>query len=114
MESDVLRRTRIILISVAGIVLLLAVRTVFAFVRYSQVERGFASVHLGESRAGVIAKIGRPNYYAGKCGVIHFPGKDCSLEYVYSHPFAPIVPDYYIVSFSADHRVIEAGPFDSP
>ena len=54
MESDVLRRTRIILISVAGIVLLLAVRTVFAFVRYSQVERGFASVHVGESRAAVI------------------------------------------------------------
>jgi len=108
------RRTRIILILVAGIFLILAVRTVFAFVRYSQVERGFASVHVGESRAGVIAKIGRPNYYAGKCGVIHFPEKDCSMEYVYSHPFAPIVPDYYIVSFSSDDRVIESGPWNSP
>ena len=114
MESDVLRSTRIILISVAGIVLLLAVRTVFAFVRYSQVERGFASVHVGESRAAVITTIGKPNYHAGKCGVIHFPDKGCSLEYVYSHPFAPIVPDYYIVSFSPDDRVIEADQWNSP
>jgi hypothetical protein len=113
-EADVSRRTRIILILVAGIVLILAVRTLLAFVRYSQVERGFGSVHLGESRTAVITKIGKPNYYAGKCGVIHFPDKNCSLEYVYSHPFAPIVPDYYIVSFSPDDRVIEVDPWNSP
>jgi hypothetical protein len=108
------RRTRVILISAASIVLVLAVRTVFAFIPYSEVERGFASVRVGETRTAVITSIGKPNYYAGKCGVIHFPDKNCALEYVYSHPFAPIVPDYYIISFSADDRVIEAGPWDSP
>lgn len=108
------RRTRNVLILVASIVLVLVVRAVFAFTRYSKVERGFASVHVGESRAAVIAKIGKPNYYAGKCGVISSPDKNCALEYVYSHPFAPIVPDYYIVSFSPDDRVIEAEQWNSP
>ena len=56
MEADVLRRTRIILILVAAIVLVLAVRTVFAFVRYSRVERVFASIQVGECRAAVIKK----------------------------------------------------------
>ena len=114
MEANVSRRTRVILILVASIVLVLAVQTVVAFARYSKVERGFASVHLGESRAVVITKIGKPNYYAGKCGVIHFPDKNCALEYVYSHPFAPIVPEYHIVSFSPDDRVIEAHNWSSP
>jgi hypothetical protein len=113
LEADVLRRTRIILI-LAAIVLVLAVRTVFVFARYSRVERVFASIQVGESRAAVIKQIGKPNYHGGKCGVIHVPDKNCSLEYVYSHPFAPIVPDYYIVSFSSDDHVIEADQWNSP
>jgi len=108
------RRARVALIAVTGIVLVLAALTVVAFGRYSQVERGFASVHLGESRALIIAEIGKPNYHAGKCGVIHFPDKNCALEYVYSHPFAPIVPQYYIVSFDQHDRVIEADVWISP
>jgi hypothetical protein len=114
LESDVSRRTHVILILVATIVVVLAVRTVVAFARYSKVERGAESIHLGEPRALVITKIGNPNYHAGKCGVIHFPDKNCALEYVYSHPFAPIVPQYYIVSFSPDDRVIEADWWTSP
>jgi hypothetical protein len=58
--------------------------------------------------------MGKPNYYAGRCGVIHVPDKRCAVEYVYSHPFAPLVPEYYIVSFSSDDRVIEADQWDSP
>jgi hypothetical protein len=112
------RRTRIILILTASIVLVLVVRTVFAFTRYWKVERGFASVHVGEPRAAVITKIGRPNYHAGKCGVIHSPDKkhekNCALEYVYSHSFAPFIPIYYIVSLSSDDHVIEADLWGSP
>src|SRR6267154_809088 len=108
------RRSVVILISVTSIVLVLAAQIIVAFVRYSKVLRGFASVHMGESRAVVITKIGKPNYYEGKCGVIHFPDQNCALEYVYSHPFAPILPTYYIVSFSPDDRVIEADWWDSP
>jgi hypothetical protein len=58
--------------------------------------------------------MGKPNYYAGKCGEIHVPDKSCAVEYVYSHPFAPLVPQYYIVSFSQDDRVIEADEWNSP
>jgi hypothetical protein len=32
---------------------------------------------------------------------------------VYSHPFAPLVPEYYIVAFSPEDRVIEADEWDS-
>jgi len=61
-----------------------------------------------------MGKMGKPNYHSGPCGVIHFPDKSCAKEYVYSHPFAPLVPEYYIVAFSSDDRVIEAAPWSSP
>jgi hypothetical protein len=108
------RRARVILILAFGIVLVLSVRTVVAFARFSRVKREFVSVQNGESRASVITKLGKPNYYAGAGGVIHIPDKNCAAEYVYSNPFAPLVPDYYIVSFSSDDRVIEAGWWNLP
>lgn len=30
--------------------------------------------------------------------MIHFPDKSCALEYLCSHPFTALVPEYYIVS----------------
>lgn len=92
----------------------LAAKTISAFTHYAKVERSFASVQMGDARISVIGKMGEPNYHAGKCGVIHAPDKSCALEYVYSHPFAPLVPEYYIISFSQDDRVIEADEWDSP
>jgi hypothetical protein len=108
------RNSRASLIFLACILFLLAVRVVVAFARYSKVERQVAFIQIGDSRASVIARIGMPNYYSGTCGVIHFPDKKCAVEYVYSHPFAPLVPEYHIVSFSNDDRVIESDQWDSP
>jgi hypothetical protein len=88
-------------------------KTVFAFVRFGKVEREFSAIQRGESRAAVVARLGRPNYYEGKCGTISAPYKDCSYEYVYSDPFAPWIPMYYVVSF-ADDSVIDASYLSSP
>ena len=113
-NRHVSRNIRKALILGIAVLLVLALRTVVAFARFSKVEREYASIQHGQSRASVTAKLGKPNYHAGKCVVIHVPGKRCAMEYVYSHPFAPLVPDYYIVSFSADDRVIEADRWTSP
>lgn len=42
------------------------------------------------------------------------PVGNCATEYVYSHPLAPFLPDYYVFSFSADGRVIQAIHLVSP
>ena len=99
-----------------ALALLIAVslKAIYAFTRYSRVEHNFSSIQMGDSRASVVSKIGKPNYHSGPCGVIHFPSKTCASEYVYSHPFAPLVPEYYIVAFSADDRVVEADTWSSP
>lgn len=108
------RKVRVALILSLSVLLVLAIRATIAFRRYEKAEKSFPSVQIGDSRATVLGKMGKPNYHEGKCGVIHFPDKNCAVEYVYSHPFAPLVPEYHIISFSADDRVIEADEFDSP
>ena len=85
-----------------------------AFRAYSRVEQEFSSINPGDRLEMVNARLGKPNYHLGKCGVIQPPAQTCALEYVYSHPFAPIIPDYYVVTFSNDHRVIEANRWSSP
>jgi hypothetical protein len=97
-----------------GVLFVLAVRTIYVFARFSKVERQFTSVQTGDSRDSVVTKIGKPNYHSDGCGVIHAPDKGCATEYVYSHPFAPFIPEYYIVYFSSDGRVINADRWDSP
>ena len=96
------------LLSIAGL------RIAISFVRFSKVEREFASVQIGQSRQEIVSRFGKPRYYSGRCGVIADPLKACSLEYVYGHPFAPLIPEYYIVSFSSDERVIHADRYSSP
>jgi|SRR5689334_22012410 len=108
------RKARVALVLTFCILLAFGAKTLIAFGRYKRAERSSASVQIGDSRTSVIERMGKPNYHAGKCGVIHFPDKNCAVEYVYSHPFAPLVPEYYIVSFSSDDHVIEASPWSSP
>ncbi len=105
------RNTRIALMFGVGVVLVLTLRTIVAFIRFSKVEREFASIERGESRDSVTAKLGKPSF--AKCGA--GPHRNnCDEEYEYSHPFAPLVPQYFIVSFSADDKVIEANSLTSP
>ena len=108
-------RKSVIFSLLCGFLLLVAgLRIAISFVRFSKVERKFASIQVGQSRQEIISRLGKPHYYSGRCGVIADPLKTCTLEYVYGHPFAPLIPDYYIVSFSSDERVIQADRYSSP
>jgi HAMP domain-containing protein len=108
------RRTSIGLVFVAAALLALSVWTAFAFRRLSRTEQQFPSVHAGDSRVSVLAKLGKPNYHAGECGVMQPRTEGCAVEYVYSHPFAPIIPEYYVVLFSSDDLVTHAERWESP
>ena len=110
-----MRKTgRVIRIAVLALTSLLAGWAAFTFTRFRIVEHQFPSVKLGDSRESVVSRLGDPNFHHGPCGVIHVAAKKCVTEYVYSHPFAPLLPDYYIVSFSAESKVIEADRWTSP
>src|ERR1700679_789250 len=92
-----MRKRTLVSLALACLLLILGLKASISFARFSKVEREFNSVAVGQSRLAIVRKLGRPNYYSGSCGVIHNSPQSCVLEYVYGHPFAPLVPEYYIV-----------------
>jgi hypothetical protein len=92
----------------------IGVRVAYSFVRFSIVENRISQIKAGQPRTFVVSKLGMPNYHAGACGEIGRSDKNCALEYDYSHPLAPFIPEYQVIQFSADDQVIAVEEWDSP
>ena len=77
-------------------------------------ESAFNELKVNDSREFVLKTMGRPWKDDG-CGEF-LGGKSpgCSEEFVYANPFAPYVPEYWIVSFDSSGRVIDRYYTTSP
>jgi outer membrane protein assembly factor BamE (lipoprotein component of BamABCDE complex) len=92
-----------------------AARFSYSYLQFHAVGSRFHRVKIGETRQQVRNILGKPNYHDGPCNDdILAPPKGCEWEYVYSFPLAPLVPEYYVVSFSKEDRVIRAVHTTSP
>src|SRR5580692_3470159 len=80
----------------------LGIWAAYSFGRFNQIQRDFTKVQAGQSSASVIAALGKPNYHSGACLQDLTNTPKCSKQLVYSHPFAPLVPEYYVVSLTSD------------
>jgi len=108
------KRTIFIVVGIS-LILILGLRTTMKFAQWTKVQREFDSIQVGQSRLTVLGKLGKPNYYDGPCGrSFTNPLPTCAIEYVYGHPFSPLDPEYYVVSFSSEDRVIQADRWSSP
>jgi hypothetical protein len=90
----------------------------WAIYRDSQLLDGFDKVKIGASEAEVSARLGKPKRVE-PCGEFFGPlPKDlpvgCASEYLYASPFAPLLPQYYVVRFDASGHVLETVPLSSP
>ena len=82
--------------------------------RVRQLESGSAHIGIGDSRNAVVAQLGQP-WKKTHCG--EFLGGSppgCHDEYVYANPYAPLLPEYWTVSFNADGRVVNVVRLASP
>lgn len=109
-----MNRKRIVWYVLLAAVFLLLARFAYSEWRFHAVGRNFDRIHDGQTRREVIAILGKPNYHAGACLYDLHISDHCSSELVYSPPFAPWIPHYYVVDFSGDGNVIAAGELTSP
>jgi hypothetical protein len=96
------------------LVLLLTLKVSYSFLRFHHVRRTFDQIGIGFSRERVLDKLGQPNYHSGACLDDMKLSALCDRELVYSYPFAPWVPEYYVVDFSSDGRVLDREHVISP
>ncbi len=108
-----MKAKRIIAVCAGIAVALVSARMVYSFSRFREVGERFDRVHEGQTWNDVITLLGKPNYHEGTC-LQDLSGSGCVSELVYSHPFAPCMPEYYVIDLSADNRVISASHLISP
>ena len=86
----------------------------FRLVRFHTIEARLASVKPGMRQAQVDSLLGGPSTRSVGCRYISLPSSACSLEYDYSHPLAPVLPEYIVVLFNDEGRVTNAYHTTSP
>ena len=84
-----------------------------AFYRNARLETRFARVHAGLTDLEVLNVLGKPAWIE-PCGKSFGPPKEHCMEYIYRNSFAPIVPEYWSVSFNANKQVEATYRYDSP
>jgi hypothetical protein len=103
---------------VGCIVLTGALWLAWAIVRGKQLEKGFDEIATGATEREVMQKLGRPKRVE-KCGEFFGPLpkeelENCSREYFYASPFAPLLAEYFVFRFDANNRVSSKSPYSSP
>jgi hypothetical protein len=63
-------------------------------------------VRPGEAKADVLKQMGNP-WKDEECGFLGGSSKKCTEEFVYAHPYAPLLPEYWVISFDQNRRVID-------
>lgn len=106
-------KTQKIYLAVGGLLTLWAL---YHFVSGYRVNWNFDRVPIGASKAEVVRLLGTP-WKVDKCGELFGggpPNPACAEEYLYKTPFAPLVPNYYSISFDSSGRVMEKYFYSSP
>jgi len=68
---------------------------------------------IGSSNQEVINLLGRPSWVE-PCGKSFGTARPNCTEYIYRNSFAPLVPEYYSVSFDTSGHVIDKYVYSSP
>jgi hypothetical protein len=106
-------KTHKIYLAVGG---LLAIWSLYHLVNGYRVNWNFDRVPIGASKAEVVRLLGTP-WKIDKCGELFGggpPNPACAEEYLYRTLFAPLVPNYYSISFDSSGRVMEKYFYSSP
>ncbi len=81
--------------------------------RNSRLERMFKSVHAGASEKQVLQLLGKPSRVE-PCGKSFGPSLANCIEYIYRDSFAPMIPQYWSVSFDTSGPVQKTFIYQSP
>lgn len=79
--------------------------TLWTLMHSRSVEHAFVRVQLGDEEAAVARAMGKPAHLQ-PCEPRLQQSPRCATEMLYKHPFAPVVPEFWILSLDEDHRVV--------
>jgi hypothetical protein len=115
-EKHPVERAGVLLVLI--VVLAPFVLLVWAFWRDQSLAEGFDKITVGATQEGVVRLMGKPKKTL-KCGEFFGPipkeqSEGCTKEFLYPSPFAPVLPQYYVVRFDANNHVKSTAQYSSP
>jgi hypothetical protein len=89
-----------------------------AILRDKQLRKCFDEIAFGATERDFLQKLGRAKRVE-KCGEFFGPLPkeeltDCSKEYFYASPFAPLLPEYFVFRFDVNNRLSCKSAYSSP
>jgi|HubBroStandDraft_1064217.scaffolds.fasta_scaffold204140_2 hypothetical protein len=87
---------------------------IWPFVRVNKLEHSFSLVNDNDAKSLVLERMGPPWKDEGCGQYLGGQPTGCAEEFIYAHPFAPYVPEYWVVDFGSNHRVINHVHLVSP
>ena len=91
----------------------IAVMLGWGFYRNSRISSRYDAVSVGASDQQVVRLLGTPSWVE-PCGKSFGTPKPNCTEYIYRNSFAPLLPEYYSVSFDTSGHVVDKYVYSSP
>jgi hypothetical protein len=85
----------------------------WGFLRNSRIGGQFERVNVGASKEEVVRLLGTPSWIE-PCGKSFGTPRPNCTEYIYRNSFAPLMPEYYSISFDTSGHVIDTYVYSSP
>jgi hypothetical protein len=105
---------RIQMFTILGLVFTVISLIAWPVIRVHHLEDSFSNVQENDTKDLVLKRMGNP-WKDEECGkYIGGQPTGCTEELTYAHPYAPYVPEYWIIDLNSDHRVINHVRLISP
>ncbi len=96
-----------------AVVVLIAAMLGWGLYRNARIAARYERVNLGASSDQVVRLLGTPSWIE-PCGKSFGTPKPNCTEYIYRNSFAPLVPEFYSVSFDTNGHVTDKYVYSSP
>lgn len=108
-----MKRGRLFAILVIGLIIIGGL-IVWPLLRTSRLSKAFTGIKRNDTKDMVLKQMGSP-WKNERCGAYlgGFP-PGCAEEFIYAHPYAPYLPEYWIIYFDSNHQVISSAHLVSP
>jgi hypothetical protein len=100
--------------AILGFLALVGTLVLWPVLRTRHLSAFFSGIKENDEREIVLQRMGSP-WKREECGKYlggYLPS--CTEELIYAHPYAPYVPEYWVVDFNSSHRVISTAHLISP
>lgn len=97
-----------------GLSLLITTLILWPIYRVNRLQKQSAQIKQNASKEAVLKTMGVP-WKDEPCGAyLGGISSGCVEEFIYAHPYAPYLPQYWVIQFNSNHNVITSYPLLSP